>query len=102
MLAKLRRVLIAARFRASRPDQPTPGEIRAIHLAWENAGGITTKVELPGKYAEKCRTLSNYQHQPRTVERGLRTTRYPSRSSPDKAAAAVVLSRILELSGSSL
>jgi len=37
MLAKLRRVLIAARFRASRPDQPTPGEIHAIRLAWENA-----------------------------------------------------------------
>jgi hypothetical protein len=33
--AKLRRVLIAARFKASRPDQPTPEEIRAIRLAWE-------------------------------------------------------------------
>jgi hypothetical protein len=37
MLSKLRRVLIAARFQASRPDQPTPGEIHAIRLAWENA-----------------------------------------------------------------
>jgi hypothetical protein len=37
MLAKLRRVLIAAKFRASRPDQPTPEEIHAIRLAWENA-----------------------------------------------------------------
>ena len=37
MLAKLRRVLIAARFRASHPDQPTPEEIRAIRLAWEDA-----------------------------------------------------------------
>ena len=37
MLAKLRRVLIAARFRASRPDQPTLEEINAIRLAWENA-----------------------------------------------------------------
>jgi len=35
MLAKLRRVLIAARFRASRPDQPTPAEIHAIRLAWD-------------------------------------------------------------------
>jgi DDE superfamily endonuclease len=35
MTAKLRRVLIAARFRSSRPDQPTPEEIRAIRLAWE-------------------------------------------------------------------
>ena len=35
MTAKLRRVLIAARFRPSRPDQPTPEEIRAIRLAWE-------------------------------------------------------------------
>src|SRR5262249_54788329 len=35
MLAKLRRVLIAARFRCARPDQPTPAEIQAIRLAWE-------------------------------------------------------------------
>jgi len=35
MAAKLRRVLIAARFRASRPDQPTPEEINVIRLAWE-------------------------------------------------------------------
>jgi hypothetical protein len=37
MLAKLRRVLIAVRFRASRPGQPTPEEIHAIRLAWEAA-----------------------------------------------------------------
>ncbi|MGD0246803.1 MAG: hypothetical protein ABSB59_41630 [Streptosporangiaceae bacterium] len=37
MAAKLRRVMIAARFRASRPDQPTPQEIAVIRLAWENA-----------------------------------------------------------------
>jgi hypothetical protein len=36
MLSKLRRVLIAARSQA-RPDQPTPEEIHAIRLAWENA-----------------------------------------------------------------
>ena len=36
MLAKLRRVLIAARFRASHHDQPTPEEIHAIRLAWED------------------------------------------------------------------
>ena len=36
MAAKLRRVIIAARFRASRPDQPTPQEIAVIRLAWEN------------------------------------------------------------------
>ncbi len=35
MLAKLRRVVIAARFKASRPDQPTREEIHAIRLAWE-------------------------------------------------------------------
>jgi len=35
MAAKLRRVLIAARFQASRPDQPTPEEINVIRLAWE-------------------------------------------------------------------
>ncbi|MGB6579930.1 MAG: hypothetical protein WBF34_18620 [Streptosporangiaceae bacterium] len=36
MAAKLRRVIIAARFRASRPDQPTPEEINVIRLAWED------------------------------------------------------------------
>ena len=36
MTAKLRRVIIAARFRASRPDQPTPEEISVIRLAWED------------------------------------------------------------------
>ena len=36
MAGKLRRVLIAARFRASRPDQPTPEEIHVIRLAWED------------------------------------------------------------------
>jgi hypothetical protein len=37
MIAKLRRVLIAARYRPSRPDQPTPAEIHTIRLAWETA-----------------------------------------------------------------
>jgi hypothetical protein len=36
MARKLRRVIIAARFRASRPDQPTPEEINVIRLAWED------------------------------------------------------------------
>src|SRR5271165_2386639 len=36
MAGKLRRVVIAARFKASRPDQPTPEEISAIRLAWED------------------------------------------------------------------
>jgi hypothetical protein len=36
MAAKLRRVLIAARFQASRPSQPTPEEINVIRLAWAN------------------------------------------------------------------
>jgi hypothetical protein len=35
MAAKLRRVIIAARFKASRPDQPTPEEISVIRMAWE-------------------------------------------------------------------
>jgi hypothetical protein len=37
MAATLRRVLITARFKATRPDQPTPQEIHAIRLAWEDA-----------------------------------------------------------------
>jgi Transposase DDE domain len=36
MAAKLRLVIIAARFKATRPDQPTPEEIRVIRLAWED------------------------------------------------------------------
>ena len=36
MTSKLRRVLIAARFKASRPGQPTPEEINVIRLAWED------------------------------------------------------------------
>jgi hypothetical protein len=37
MIAKLRRVLIAARFQQPRPDQPTPEEIHAVRLAWETS-----------------------------------------------------------------
>jgi Transposase DDE domain len=33
MITKLRRVIITARFRASRPDQPTPEEINILRLA---------------------------------------------------------------------
>ncbi len=36
MLGKLRRVLIAARFRCARLEQPTPAELQAIRLAWES------------------------------------------------------------------
>jgi hypothetical protein len=37
MTAKLRRVIIAARFKASRPDQPTSAELSILRLAWEDA-----------------------------------------------------------------
>jgi hypothetical protein len=37
MTAKLRRVLIAARFKRVHADQPEPEEIHAIRLAWEDA-----------------------------------------------------------------
>ena len=37
MTAKLRRVIIAARFKRLRADQPEPAEIHAIRLAWEDA-----------------------------------------------------------------
>jgi len=40
MAAKLRRVIIAARFKASRPDQPTPQEISILRLAWEDAAPL--------------------------------------------------------------
>jgi hypothetical protein len=37
MIAKLRRVLIAARYRPVHPGEPTPAEIHAIRLAWDGA-----------------------------------------------------------------
>jgi hypothetical protein len=37
MTAKLRRVIIAAKFKRLHPDQPEPTEIHAIRLAWEDA-----------------------------------------------------------------
>jgi hypothetical protein len=37
MTAKLRRVIIAARFHVSRPDQPTRQEISVLRLAWADA-----------------------------------------------------------------
>ena len=37
MTAKLRRVIIAAKFKRACPDQPEPAEIHAIRLAWEDA-----------------------------------------------------------------
>jgi hypothetical protein len=36
MTAKLRRVIIAARFKATRPDQPALAEMRAHRLARED------------------------------------------------------------------
>lgn len=40
MSAKLRRVIIAAKFKRLHADQPQPEEIHAIRLAWEDAGDL--------------------------------------------------------------
>jgi hypothetical protein len=40
MAAKLRRVIIAARFKASRPDQLTSAELSLLRLAWEDAAPL--------------------------------------------------------------
>jgi len=40
MTAKLRRVIIAAKFKRVRADQPEPAEIHAIRLAWEDAADL--------------------------------------------------------------
>jgi hypothetical protein len=37
MITELRRVMIAARFRGHNPEQPTPQQTHAIHLAWQQA-----------------------------------------------------------------
>jgi hypothetical protein len=37
MTAKLRHVIIAAKFKPLHPHQPEPAEIHAIRLAWEDA-----------------------------------------------------------------
>jgi len=36
ILAKLRRVLIAARFQPAHPEHPTPTELQTIRLAWQD------------------------------------------------------------------
>ena len=46
MIAKLRRVLIAAKYRPAHPSEPTPAEIHAILLAWGRRYRITAKVEV--------------------------------------------------------
>ena len=38
MAVKLRRVIIAARFRSPRPEQATPQETRTVLTAWAAAG----------------------------------------------------------------
>ncbi|MGY4921288.1 hypothetical protein [Streptomyces sp. 900105755] len=38
LVAKLRRVIIAARFMPTRPGRPTEQEIRAVRQAWATAG----------------------------------------------------------------
>ena len=38
MIAKLRRVLIAAQYLSDLPHNPTPHEIRTVHRAWARAG----------------------------------------------------------------
>jgi hypothetical protein len=38
MAVKLRRVIIAARFRGPCPEQTTPQETRAVLAAWAEAG----------------------------------------------------------------
>jgi hypothetical protein len=40
MTAKIRRVIIAAKFKRLRADQPEPEEIHAIRLAWEDAESL--------------------------------------------------------------
>ena len=40
MTAKLRRVIIAAKFKRLHADQPEPAEIHAIRLAWEDAADL--------------------------------------------------------------
>jgi hypothetical protein len=40
MAAKLRRVIITARFKASRPHQPAPQEISLLRLAWEDTAPL--------------------------------------------------------------
>jgi hypothetical protein len=43
MTGKLRRVLVAARFKPSRADQPTREEISGIRLAWQDAAALRRK-----------------------------------------------------------
>ena len=45
MLAKLRRVIIAARFLPATPGQPAYAEIRAVHQAWASASHDLAKIK---------------------------------------------------------
>jgi D-specific alpha-keto acid dehydrogenase len=47
MAAKLRRVLIADRLKASRPDQPTPQGIAVLRLAWEDVAPLPPELRKP-------------------------------------------------------
>ena len=60
MAVKLRRVIIAARFRGPCPEQATPQETRAVLAAWAAAGTSSTKTakhELACRCREPCRGL---------------------------------------------
>ncbi len=41
MIAKLRQVLIAAKYRPVHPAEPGPGGIHAVQRAWEGTAGCT-------------------------------------------------------------
>ena len=96
MAAKLRRVIIAARFKASRPDQPTPEEISVLRLAWEDARRITTKVE----YAADGRDRSPFQLVTRI--RGAPNADSVLNDCPVQVSCAALISAISERSPSSL
>ena len=57
MTAKLRRVIIAAKFKRLRPDQPEPAEIDAIRLAWEDAEDLR-RLNHESRGSEERRRLS--------------------------------------------
>jgi hypothetical protein len=62
MIAKLRRVLIAARYRPGHPGEPTPAEIHAVKLAWDAAAGTLLRCIAMAAKPATCRPYATSHH----------------------------------------
>ena len=68
MTAKLRRVIIAARFKPLLPRQPEPAEIHAIRLAWEDAKTSPPKRRKSSSYVAYSRRSACFDSTRKGIE----------------------------------